>query len=1047
MAGFPLSFIVQIRYEMLTKYASLEEAEVLEVKSSGNRVKNASLNKMGEFDDYHTEDGYLYARIRAISSRVNKNHDGWPTAELAGGQEPWERISSQREASEGGFTVESSKDDEYGFSTFLGKPIFVDHNNSNPDRARGVIVDSKFNVLDQKTSAKDDKYWNSDTVDPEHLPPTEVELLLEVDAKSFPKLAKAIVNGDIDGFSMGCFVPGTPITLADGTQKPIETIEIGDEVLTHTGKTEPVTYVMKRPHKGVVYDVKTYGQSVPMVLTEEHPVWTENGWVEAKDLEVGDFVLSPTVEGVGHPGSYPFARLLGYYLAEGNLGYDRKRFADGRPVFVEWSFNVDEIEYIEEIKTLLSAIGYNSAGPYVKNSCASIRCNSPELAQRFLDYGSQHSWNKQLHPEVLSWEPDNQRGLLRAYFNGDGHYRNDGQRVEAGTASQKLAQQLQLIATRVGIKMTPPVKQHSPSAVAVGSRPKYSMQAVLEPTEDSRSQNHYGAHLDEQGLWRRISSISIKEYEGNVYNFDVEGDDSYVAADVAVHNCDVDYSKCSHCGHEASTPDEYCSHIQMKGAEHDFKTADGQRTSRKSYENCYGIKFFEISAVFDPADETALAKEVRHEGSKMSYLASKIAEAPEPQEFHTKAPQDVDTHREEKICPLCGSDMEGEKCDVCGYDEPPSSLQNPDLMQAQETDLTQQDQDQVTIPADETVPPPADGQGESFLDAKNNPNTASVISEMRWAPKIKIEASGPKGDEPDEIVTSDQDTPVTATFRTAQDMIQAAKRNQKENNMSDQTKVAADPADQSGKAKKQVDVNGVGGVDEASAEAASKADFQVDPEGKGGINGDNKSTSAPDEKSSLPSGEQDNAGFQPGGQKGPDTQTFPNTNEPDSAVTDKAFPTAANHGTQPADPVGKAKDRIDVETPPHDRVGPDTQTWSGTSGNGVTRQQEPVTDKVFVGDGAKSGHVSLAALKLADTEVELGLIEKEDKYNRLAELDEQTEEEIAAAQAALSKVKTAGFSRTGGVGRLPSFKRIASEEAPEPQLIDDGVLDSALYSR
>lgn len=712
MAGFPLSFIVQIRYEMLTKYASLEEAEVLEVKSSGSRVKNASLNKMGEFDDYHTEDGYLYARIRAISSRVNKNHDGWPTAELAGGQEPWERISSQREASEGGFTVEASKDDEYGFSTFLGKPIFVDHNNSNPDRARGVIVDSKFNVLDQKTSAKDDKYWNSDTVDPEHLPPTEVELLLEVDAKSFPKLAKAIVNGDIDGFSMGC---------------------------------------------------------------------------------------------------------------------------------------------------------------------------------------------------------------------------------------------------------------------------------------------------------------------------------------------DVDYSKCSHCGHEASTPDEYCSHIQMKGAEHDFKTADGQKTSRKSYENCYGIKFFEISAVFDPADETALAKEVRHEGSKMSYLASKVAEAPEPQEFHTKAPQDVDTHREEKICPLCGSDMEGEKCDVCGYDEPPAQLQNPDLMKAQETDLTQQDQDEVTIPADETVPPPADGQGESFLDAKNNPNTASVISEMRWAPKIKIEASGPKGDEPDEIVTSDQDTPVTATFRTAQDMIQAAKRNQKENNMSDQTKVAADPADQSGKAKKQVDVNGVGGVDEASAEAASKADFQVDPEGKGGINGDNKSTSAPDEKSSLPSGEQDNAGFQPGGQKGPDTQTFPNTNEPDSAVTDKAFPTAANHGTQPADPVGKAQDRIDVETPPHDRVGPDTQTWSGTSGNGVTKQQEPVTDKVFVGDGAKSGHVSLAALKLADTEVELGLIDKEDKYNRLAELDEQTEEEIAAAQAALSKVKTAGFSRTGGVGRLPSFKRIASEEAPEPQLVDDGVLDSAIY--
>jgi hypothetical protein len=803
----------------LTKFASLESAEVLELKSSPGRVKTASLNKMGEFNDYSTEDGYLYARIRAISSRVNKNHDGWPTAELAGGSEAWEKIASKRESSDSGLTMEASKDDEYGYSTFLGKPVFVDHNNSNPDRARGVIVDSKFNVLDSKTSANDE-YWTSGDADPEHLPATEVELLLEIDAKSFPKLAKAIVDGDLDGFSMGC---------------------------------------------------------------------------------------------------------------------------------------------------------------------------------------------------------------------------------------------------------------------------------------------------------------------------------------------DVDYSKCSHCGHEASTPDEYCSHIQMKGAEHDFKTADGHKTSKKSYENCYGIKFFEISAVFDPADETALAKEIRHEGNTKeagnnpffrdgqwfdvetgkpvpspmtaprvtpsgqkiygdpnplpqtlqqgggmyspdlmmpvtgeprydrpglyeglateemlkknpappkgligldtprrqgSFLASKIAEAPEPQEFHTKAPEDVDTLREEKVCPLCGSDMEGEKCDVCGYDEPPAQLQNPDLTQAQDTDLTQQDTGEAVIPPGEEVPPPADGAGESYLNAKNPPTTAGVISDMRWTPRQATEVS--QGDEPVETVTSDQDTPVTSAFRTAKDMIQAAKRNQKENTMSDQTKVAADPADPSGKAKKQVDVTGTGGVDDASAEAASKPDFKVDPTGKGGISGDNKSTSSPDKKESLPSGEQDNAGFQNGGQTGPDTQTFPNTNEPDSAVTDKAFPTSANKGTQPADPVGKAQDRIDVEQPPHDQVGDGTKTWSGTSGNGVTKQQDPVTSVPTQSGGIKaSGLISLAALKLADTEVELGLIEKEDKYNRLTELAEQTDEEIAAAQVALSKVKTAGLSRTasnGGVGRLPSFKRVASEEAPEAQPVNDELLDNALYS-
>src|SRR4051794_14883887 len=189
------------------KFASFEDAQILDLKGSKERSRTASLEKIGEFEDYRTEDGYLYARIRAISSRVNKNHDGWPSVELAGGKDVFEHHANKT----AGFTVTANKDDSYGFSTFLGKPVFVDHNNSNPDRARGVIVDAKLHVEDHRTSAHD-SYYSSDSVDSEHLPPTWVELLLEVDAKSFPKLAQAILDGSknskkgIDGFSMGCDV-------------------------------------------------------------------------------------------------------------------------------------------------------------------------------------------------------------------------------------------------------------------------------------------------------------------------------------------------------------------------------------------------------------------------------------------------------------------------------------------------------------------------------------------------------------------------------------------------------------------------------------------------------------------------------------------------------------------------------------------------------------------------------------------------------------------------------------------------------------------------
>src|SRR4051812_6213219 len=106
-----------------TKFAVVEDARVIELKSSPERVKTASLDRFADFHDYRTEDGYLYARIWAISSRVNKNNDGWPSKELAGGEDAWEKITSQHHSAEG-FVVEANDTAKHGYSTFLGKPIF-----------------------------------------------------------------------------------------------------------------------------------------------------------------------------------------------------------------------------------------------------------------------------------------------------------------------------------------------------------------------------------------------------------------------------------------------------------------------------------------------------------------------------------------------------------------------------------------------------------------------------------------------------------------------------------------------------------------------------------------------------------------------------------------------------------------------------------------------------------------------------------------------------------------------------------------------------------
>lgn len=756
---------------MITKYASLEDARVIDLKGSKERVKTASLDKLSEFDGFRTEDGYLYARIRAISSRVNKNNDGWPAIELAGSSEIFDRHQSN----ESGFTVEAGEED-FGFATFLGKPVFVDHNNSDPDRARGVIVDAKFHVEDHKTAALD-PYYSSPDVDEAHLPGSWVELLLEIDANSFPKLAKAVVQGYND------------------------------------------------PDKGI------------------------DGW---------------------------------------SMG------------------------------------------------------------------------------------------------------------------------------------------------------------------------------------------------------------------------CDVEKTVCNICKNAATAPDEYCNHVRLKGATFDYiDPKTGHKTSKKSYENCYGIKFFEISAVFDPADETALSREVRssvqHEGENLpgydawktrgpeegheeacphcghpmehdEYTkeyncehcghaegppdaydeweadrfskAAKTAQNPLPQSDLLTAPDDIDTLREENVCPVCGSTMEEHQCDVCGYVAPPPEFDNPDLDKAQDVDPSVQQTDQEMS----NKPVNVDNSGGLPDQTTNEGFTASVTSDMAWSlsvhPKLAgkinpveqpvVPNGGPASNEPKETVVEDHTQPTTS--RTARNLIAAAK----ENRMKRQAAEA--PAGTA--ADKRVDVEGVGGVMDGSNEEASKADVQTDVEGKGGVDqASNQEASRPD--STVDVGKEVRTD-----DSGP-TKTWSGEEGQTDPVQGEAFPTSANKGTQPVDPVGKAQDRVDVEQEvSYENPNSVDDQWTGTDGNGVTKQQPPVTPNSIAVDGWVARTHFMASLKLAELEVEQGLITPEKKYDRMAELEEESLESIEASLKYAKRVKTAGLRKNAattpkGVGRVPGLGRpgnTQSKEASAEENDDDSVL-------
>jgi len=153
----------------------LRESKTLEILP---KIKTAKIIKIAP-----KESDFLYVRNRAVSAgNVIENHDGSATSiplnEFHKHFNKYAKICRLANKNGDFFSEEELKSK---YKTFIGKSVFVDHNNENVENARGIIVDSVWNDRG--------KY---------------VELLKAVDRKAYPELARAIEKGYVDSTSMGC---------------------------------------------------------------------------------------------------------------------------------------------------------------------------------------------------------------------------------------------------------------------------------------------------------------------------------------------------------------------------------------------------------------------------------------------------------------------------------------------------------------------------------------------------------------------------------------------------------------------------------------------------------------------------------------------------------------------------------------------------------------------------------------------------------------------------------------------------------------------------
>lgn len=401
-----------------------------------------------------------------------------------------------------------------------------------------------------------------------------------------------------DKFVVTCFLPGTQVLMGDMKFKNIEDIILEEKVITHNQNIESVSHLFTKNYSGDIYNLKVAGLNDYIIATEEHPILSikrdeikcrfpskqdklvcrpslkstpcSNCASKEKpinkvipkfnnisNLKVDDYVAIPLLNKVknniseinifdylgdldgkiiddyfyekwsnsGIPINIPITKelmkLFGYFLAEGCYIYGSKNLNG-----LAWTFNINEIDYISEVKKLVHDIFNLEVNIHERPEGNSTLINvyNKTMAKLFKVFCGEYSKQKTIHSDLMMLEPELQFELLQGFINGDGclvnNKHSNTSKIVFVTSSPILARQLWMIALR------------NRKVVSISKRKTGAYNISL--TEENR----YGCNFFFDDYFMcKITEATKENYNGLVYNLEVENDNTYIVNNIAVHNC------------------------------------------------------------------------------------------------------------------------------------------------------------------------------------------------------------------------------------------------------------------------------------------------------------------------------------------------------------------------------------------------------------------------------------------------------------------------------------------------------------------------------
>ncbi|MBX9911226.1 MAG: DNA cytosine methyltransferase [Beijerinckiaceae bacterium] len=344
-----------------------------------------------------------------------------------------------------------------------------------------------------------------------------------------------------------CFPGDVRIACRHGLIQIAE-VKVGDEVLTHEGRWRRVLATGSKVAPTI--RLKGQGQSYGLITTAEHPfysrkkssVWVgrENGsyasrlsepeWVEAAHMG-GRMWASPASWPVSQPPamdtegrekscpemSAELAWVIGRWLGDGWCRVDDRR---GYAIICCGRHEAD---------LLADAIARSGLAfsRLQERTTERFQIASRSFARWLTGQFGSGAGEKTMPTWVFGWE--HRSALLDGYLSADGSRADNGRRLT--TVSEALALSTVLLAHSLGFSASR--SRHAPQrdtqieGRAVSERPFWTVKIY----DRARSSIEVGIHR-----WGVVRSIEDAG-DAEVFNLEVEGDNSYVADGFVVHNC------------------------------------------------------------------------------------------------------------------------------------------------------------------------------------------------------------------------------------------------------------------------------------------------------------------------------------------------------------------------------------------------------------------------------------------------------------------------------------------------------------------------------